>query len=103
MGHNKKYEHLQKFIDDTCKKLGVEKKIFVHNNLHDVPEEYRELHMLINAMKDVKYAYETQNKDMMKAFSHFSYEHRKGRLSWPDFLNKFKQYRERNTPSLILS
>jgi len=101
-----KKKDLQLFIWKICDEYGLSKKVLLVDNLNDVPKEYNELHMLINALNHVKHNYQNENENFLEAYKHFSYLHRKWKLSNEEFQTKFELYKSKNTPNntnLILS
>jgi hypothetical protein len=69
-----------------------------------VPIEYLQIHILTNAIKEVKFEYEKQYKDYLDAYQHFSSLHRKGMITSQDFQTKFNDFKSNNySKELVLS
>jgi len=93
---------LQNFISKVCEQYWF-KEVLLIDNLLDVPDEYKRLLMLVNALKSIKTKYEIENKDYLEAFRYFSYKHRKEKNSTWDFLSRFENYRNtKNSQDLVL-
>lgn len=85
-------EELQLFIWKICTDYGLDDNVILNENIIDVPKEYLELHMLINALKNIKELYLNKNKDFLEAYKFFSHKHRVWEISEKEFQSKYETF-----------
>jgi hypothetical protein len=96
-------DDIQAIVNKLWRQYWVTKKVLINDNLLDVPEDYNSLHMLINALKEVKSEYEKENRGYLDNYRNYSYKHRKWLISSREFHALFNKWSHKYSNDLILS